>query len=126
MRLHKASHLHPLKTWQATSSNPVLESVSAAAQGDIPADTRVMITNSAAEMAYPISGFTWIILYREQAYNNRTENQAKATVELLEWMLGADAQAIAMSVNYAALPADAASKALDLIKTVTFNGKELK
>ena len=41
---------------------PNTESISAAAKGDMPADTRTMITNSAAPDAYPISCFTWIIL----------------------------------------------------------------
>ena len=44
---------------------PNTESISAAAKGDMPADTRTMITNSAAPDAYPISCFTWIILYKE-------------------------------------------------------------
>jgi len=36
---------------------PNTESISAAAKGDMPADTRTMITNSAAPDAYPISCF---------------------------------------------------------------------
>ena len=102
---------------------PSLASVSAAASGDIPEDTRVMITNSTAPDAYPISGFTWILLYKEQSYNKRTADQAAATIELLNWMLSPDAQTIAESVHYASLPEDAKSKAMNLIKTVTFNGE---
>ena len=102
---------------------PSLASVSAAAKGDIPEDTRVMITNSEATDAYPISGFTWILLYKEQSYNNRSAAQATATIDLLKWMLTTDAQAIAESVHYASLPEDAKSKAMNLIKTVTFNGE---
>ena len=58
----------------------------AAASGEIPADTRTMITNPTAADAYPISCFTWIILYKEQAYADRTQAQAKATVDLLKWI----------------------------------------
>jgi len=41
---------------------PSLQSVSAAANVDLPDDTRVSITNTDAADGYPISGFTWLIL----------------------------------------------------------------
>ncbi len=105
---------------------PSLESVSAAASGEIPADTRVMITNSDAPDAYPISGFTWLLLFKEQAYNNRTLEQAKTTVDLIGWMLKSDAQAIASSVNYAPLPKLAVERAVERLSSVTYEGKPLK
>jgi phosphate transport system substrate-binding protein len=104
---------------------PNLETVSAAAKGEIPADTRVMLTNSSDPQAYPISGFTWIILYKEQAYNGRSLNQAKATVEFLDWLIGSEAQADASTVNYAPLPAIAVEKAKSILRTVTYNGKPI-
>ncbi len=104
---------------------PSMASVSAAAKGDIPADTRVMLTNSADPDSYPISGFTWLILYQEQAYNGRTMAQAEATVKLLDWMVSSDAQALAPSVNYAPLTEDAAAKAKAILRTVTFEGKPI-
>lgn len=52
------------------------KSISASANVDMPADTRVVITNSSNPEAYPISTFTWIIAYKEQNYN-RTEEQSK-------------------------------------------------
>lgn len=104
---------------------PTMASVSAAAKGDIPEDTRVMLTNSADPDSYPISGFTWLILYKEQAYNGRTPAQAEATVKLLDWMVSPDAQALAPSVNYAPLTEDAAAKAKAILRTVTFEGKPI-
>lgn len=104
---------------------PTMESVSAAAKGDIPADTRIMLTNSSDPSSYPISGFTWIILYKEQAYNGRTQAQAEATVKLLDWLVSPDAQAIAPSVHYAPLTEDAATKAKAILRTVTFEGKAI-
>lgn len=102
---------------------PTLASISAAGQGTIPADTRVMLTNSDAPYAYPISGFTWIILYKDQNYNKRTLAQAEATLKLLDWMLSADAQKIAPTVNYAQLPAPVIKQAKAILHTVTYNGK---
>ena len=104
---------------------PTMASVSSAAKGDIPADTRIMLTNSSDPESYPISGFTWIILYKEQAYNGRSLEQAEATVKLLDWLVSADAQAQAPNVNYAPLTEDAAAKAKAILRTITFDGKPI-
>lgn len=104
---------------------PTMASVSAAAKGDIPADTRIMLTNSSDPESYPISGFTWIILYKEQAYNGRSFEQAEATVKLLDWLVSADAQAQAPTVNYAPLTDDAAAKAKAILRSITYDGKAI-
>ncbi len=104
---------------------PSIESVSAAAKGEIPNDTRIMLTNSADPAAYPISGFTWIILYKEQAYDGRSKEQALVTVTFLDWLESSEAQSQAEKVHYAPLPKAAAEKAKAILRTVTFNGKTL-
>lgn len=104
---------------------PSIESISAAAQGEIPTDTRVMLTNSSDPAAYPISGFTWIILYKEQAYNDRTAEQAEETLKLLDWLISESAQAEASKVNYAPLPAKAVSLSKAILRTVTYNGQPI-
>ncbi|MFV0379013.1 MAG: phosphate ABC transporter substrate-binding protein PstS [Mangrovibacterium sp.] len=104
---------------------PTIESISAAARGEIPADTRIMLTNSSDPASYPISGFTWIIFYKEQKYNNRTAEQAKQTVDLLNWLLGPKAQGDAEKVHYAPLPALTIEKAKAILATATYDGKPL-
>lgn len=104
---------------------PSTESISAAASTEIPADTRTMITNSPAADAYPISCFTWIILYKEQAYADRTVEQAKANLELLNWMTDPQAQEITTRVHYSPLPQSAITNAKALLKSVTYNGENL-
>ena len=104
---------------------PSIESVSAAALGEIPADTRIMLTNSDDPNAYPISGFTWIILYKEQNYNGRSKAQALGTVTFLNWLVNADAQSQAEKVHYAPLPSAAAEKAKTILSSVTFDGAPL-
>lgn len=104
---------------------PSIESVSAAAQGEIPADTRITLTNSADPNSYPISGFTWIILYKEQNYSGRSQEQALATVSLLDWLVSEKAQGEAEKVHYAPLPAAAAEKAKVILRSVTYNGTAL-
>jgi phosphate transport system substrate-binding protein len=104
---------------------PSIASVSAAAKGEIPADTRIMLTNSDDPEAYPISGFTWIILYKEQNYNGRSKEQALGTVSFLDWLVSADAQGQAEKVHYAPLPDAAAEKAKAILRSVTFDGTPL-
>jgi phosphate transport system substrate-binding protein len=104
---------------------PSVASVSAAALIDLPADARVMITNSPHPEAYPISAFTWIILYKEQAYDRRTFNQARETLKFLQWLVSPDAQAAARQVDYAPLPETAVKLANELLQSVTFEGKPI-
>ena len=103
--------------------NPDIKTVSSAAKTEIPADTRIMATNSSDPDAYPISGFTWIIIYKEQSYGGRTESTAKEIVKFLDWLTGPDGQSIAESVNYASLPAEVSSVAKSIIRSITFEGK---
>ena len=102
---------------------PSLASISAAAQGDIPDDTKVMLTNSTDPAAYPISGYTWIIFYKEQSYNGRSLAQAKETANFLNWIIDTDAQAMAQQVHYAPLPEKAVAKAKAILATISYDGK---
>lgn len=104
---------------------PNATSISAAAAGEIPADTRTSITNATAKGAYPISTFTWMILYKEQNYAKRTKEQALATLDLVQYVLSEKAQAITSEVHYAPLPAKAVELSLKNLKTVTFDGQPL-
>lgn len=104
---------------------PSAQSISAAASGEIPADTRTSITDSDAAGAYPISCFTWMIIYKEQNYSNRSKEQAAATLDLLKYILSADAQKITSEVHYAPLPAKAVELSLANLKSVTFNGETI-
>jgi len=85
-----------------------------------------MVTNSSDQEAYPISGFTWIIIYREQSYGDRSVARAKETVKFLDWLLGPDGQAIAESVNYAPLPSEVSSLARKILTSLTFENKSIE
>lgn len=104
---------------------PTAESISAAAAGEMPADTRCSITNSDASGAYPISTFTWIIIYREQNYSGRSLTQAQATVDLLNYIISDKAQKMTSAVNYAPLPAKAIELSKANLATVTYDGKAI-
>ena len=105
---------------------PSMASISAAANTDIPADTRVMLTNSDDPEAYPISGFTWILLYKEQSYDGRSRAKAEAMVKFLQWIIGSEAQAVAPTVHYAPLPESAVVRAQEILGSVTYDGKPVQ
>ena len=101
---------------------PSSATISAAASGVIPADTRCSITNADAAGAYPISTFTWMIIYKEQNYSDRSKEQAAATLDLLKYILSDEAQHITSEVHYAPLPLKAKEISMTNLKTVTFDG----
>ena len=104
---------------------PSSASISASASGDIPSDTRTSITNSDAKGAYPISTFTWMIIYKEQNYSDRSKEQAIATLDLIQYILSDEAQKITAYVHYAPLPEKAKEISLSNLKTVTYNGEAI-
>ncbi len=103
---------------------PTLESTSIAADVNIPSDTRTSLTNSVSEGSYPISGFTWIIIYKEQKYDNRTLEKSQALIKLLSWMI-TDGQKYATPLDYSPLPKIAAERATAILKSITFDGKAI-
>jgi len=101
---------------------PTLKSVSMAANIDIPSDTRVSITNTDAGYGYPISSFTWIIFYKEQAYGGRSKKRAEALAKLFWWMIH-EGQKYNERFSYGRLPGVAVKRAEAIIKKMTYNGK---
>lgn len=102
------------------------KSISASAETEIPDDTRLIITNSNNPEAYPISTFTWIIVYKEQNYNKRTVEQAKTLASLLQFIISKDGQDLAIKTHYAPLSAKAVEKTDAIIKSMTFDGQPIK
>ena len=102
---------------------PTAASISAAASDTIPADTRCSITNADAAGAYPISTFTWMIIYKEQHYADRSKAQAMATLDLVKYILSDEAQHITSEVHYAPLPAKAKELSLANLRAVTYDGE---
>lgn len=101
---------------------PSIASVTSAANISIPADGKVSLTNTDAADGYPISGFSWVIIYTEQKYNGRTADRAAKMVKLIQWMIH-DGQQYSSALNYAPLSANAVAVGDALLKTVTFDGK---
>lgn len=103
---------------------PTVTSVSAAAKIRIPDDTNVSLTNTEAPDGYPISGFTWLIFYKEQNYGKRSKDRAEALAKLLWWMAN-DGQVHVEPLQYSPLSKEAVAKANAIIRSMTYNGVPL-
>ena len=101
-----------------------LKSISASAAVKLPEDLRVSLTNTDAKDGYPITSFTYILLYENQNYDNRAENKAKGTVQLVNWMI-TTGQKYAAPLIYAPLPKEAAEAAKKRLQLVKYKGKSL-
>jgi phosphate transport system substrate-binding protein len=101
---------------------PSPEGMTAAAAGvaeKLPANTdyRLSIVNAAGATAYPISSFTWILVYKEQA----DAAKGQKLRDFLKWAL-TEGESQASALDYAPLPASMASRLvarLDSIKVGT-------
>jgi phosphate transport system substrate-binding protein len=101
---------------------PEIASISQAANVAIPPHTRVSLTNTDAQQGYPISSFTWVIVYQEQNYNKRSKDKAESLVKLLWWMTH-DGQKYTKPLDYAPLPDPAVKAAEDIITSITYDGE---
>ncbi|HEY4338236.1 MAG TPA: phosphate ABC transporter substrate-binding protein PstS [Puia sp.] len=104
--------------------NPSIASVTAAANVAIPADSKVSLTNTDAADGYPISGFSWVVVYKDQNYNGRSKDRAANLVKLLTWMIH-DGQKFSNDLNYAPLSAAAVKVGDAQLKSINFNGKSV-
>lgn len=99
-------------------------SITAAANIAIPADSKVSLTNTEAADGYPISGFSWVVLYKEQNYNGRSKARAANIVKLVSWMIH-NGQQFSNALNYAPLSPAAVKVGDAILKSVTFDGKPI-
>ncbi|HTM67457.1 MAG TPA: phosphate ABC transporter substrate-binding protein PstS [Flavipsychrobacter sp.] len=101
---------------------PSIESTKAASDVQLPEDSKVSLTNTDAADGYPISGFTWALIYKEQSYNNRSQDRATKLLKLLWWNIH-DGQKFCEALHYAPLSASAVAVAENILKSATYNGK---
>jgi phosphate transport system substrate-binding protein len=98
---------------------PSVASVTAAAASvPMPDDYRVSITDAAGAASYPISAFTYLLVYRDTADAAR----GRAVASFL-WWAEHDGQALAPALDYAPLPASVVKKVETTLKALTVEGK---
>jgi phosphate transport system substrate-binding protein len=95
---------------------PDVTSVTAAAAGALetmPKDFRVSITDSPGKGAYPISSFTWILLYEDP----QDKQQAIIMSEFMRWALN-EGQSMAGVLGYAPLPERLVALEIEQLKRI--------
>jgi phosphate transport system substrate-binding protein len=91
---------------------PSSDSGAAAANGvPMPADMRVSITDTPAQSGYPITGFSWIIVYQRSP-------DAPALKRFLGWVL-TTGQRYAEPLNYTPVPAPVRKTEMPMLNSLT-------
>lgn len=85
----------------------------AAAAKMMPADYRVSITNAPGDDAFPISSFTWMLLYQSP----KDKARAKIMNDFMKWAL-TDGQKFAADLGYAPLPAAVVAMEMKTLETI--------
>jgi phosphate transport system substrate-binding protein len=110
-----------LKNHAGKFVEPTLEAITAAASGaakNMPEDLRVSIVDAEGDAAYPISAFTYVLVYEEMS----DAAKAKALVDYLWWGVH-DGQKFGPALHYAALPAEVVAKDEAKLKGIKSAGK---
>jgi phosphate transport system substrate-binding protein len=95
------------------ASIPSVTAAAAAAAKSMPADFRVSITNAPGAGVYPISSFTWLLLYE----NPKDKAQSRMMVDFMKWAL-TDGQKLASALGYAPLPAEVVKLEMAALATI--------
>lgn len=111
-----------LKNRAGNYVDATLETISAAANVPLPDDMRATITDSDDPNAYPISLFTWVLVYKNQDYDNRSMEEAEDIVKLLNYVISPEGQKVAAQINYAPLSEQALEKNRKLIDQINYSG----
>ena len=97
-------------------------SIAAAADSfstQMPQDLRISIVNPPGRQdAYPISGFTYILVHKQMA----DQTKAEALTEFLYWSL-TSATPLAQSLKYVPLPETVRKRAIQLLTEISSNGQ---
>jgi phosphate transport system substrate-binding protein len=108
-----------LKNRSGAFVKPSLASVSAAAaRVQMPDDYRVSITDAEGKDAWPISAFTYLLVYRDQKDTAKGDALLKFT-----WWALHEGQNSAPSLDYAPLPNSVVQKVEKTLRSMTVQGK---
>lgn len=104
---------------------PSVSSMQAAVPPDVTADLQGTLLNRPGATSYPIVSFTWLVFYRDQAYDGRSRERAQAIRDLVTWILG-DGQSLALPLQYGDLPDSIRKAAQNILAQLTWQGKPIK
>ncbi|MFW5774897.1 MAG: phosphate ABC transporter substrate-binding protein PstS [Chitinivibrionales bacterium] len=102
---------------------PSMQTVTAAAEQE-PLRRQGAQGDSVPQNGYPISSFTYLVVYHEQAYNGRTPSQAQALARWLRWCIN-EGQAHTTRLLYAPLPPQVIRQAQEAIDSLVYQDKPI-
>jgi phosphate transport system substrate-binding protein len=103
---------------------PDLSSITAASSVTLPADAKVSLTNTSNAYGYPISSFTWALIYKEQNYAGHSKEKATQVLNLFWWAIH-NGQSNCEPLNYAPLSKPAVAVAEKILSSATYDGKPI-
>lgn len=113
----------PIKNLAGKFVDASLDAVTAAAAGfadKVPDDLRVSIVNAPGETAYPISAFSYVLVYEDAAQFDKSKALAKFL-----WWATHEGQASCEPLHYSKLPAPIVTKVEGKLKLLKAEGKLL-
>lgn len=111
------------KNGEFVAPSPAGSAADAAGAPALPADLRAFIVDEPGKGAYPITGFSWVVIH-QKAENAPSASKYPALLKFLWWGIH-QGQAYSSSgvLRYAALPANVVALDEAKIKSVTLGGK---
>ncbi|RXF71249.1 phosphate ABC transporter substrate-binding protein PstS [Arcticibacter tournemirensis] len=103
---------------------PTISSIAAAADIELPADAKASITQTPAPEGYPLSSFSWALIYKEQKYKGRSREKAEELLRLLWWCIH-EGQQYNEPLHYAPLHGQALKVTEKILQSATYDGQSL-
>jgi phosphate transport system substrate-binding protein len=103
------------------ASIDTVKAAAAVSVASMPEDLRTQITDAEGAGVYPISSYTYILVYKDQA----DAAKGKTLVDFLWWALH-DGEKFASDLHYAPLPAEVVKRVEGKINSITSGGKTLR
>ena len=109
----------------APTLDNILSAAAASTSTPNPSDLRVHIVNAPGAQSYPISTYTYILVYKDMSTNpNTSQAKAIALAKFLWWIVH-DGQQYSNSLIYVKLPQNIVSADEQLLKSLNYQGQAL-
>jgi phosphate transport system substrate-binding protein len=108
---HMSAAMLQNKAGKWLASSPDTIAAAAATKPEV-SPTNFSIVDAAGASSWPISGFSWVLVYKKPGDPGR----AKLVYNVLAWLIGPEGQSNAKSVDYVPLPSNIQSSSLATLK----------
>ncbi len=105
---------------------PSFDATSAAANIELPEDTRILFTDTPNPIGYPAAGFAWMLCYENMEQNNsiNSKQQAEELIRFIIWAIN-EGQQLSEQLGYAKLPTAAVERSNAMIRQMKWRGEPI-